>query len=93
MGLSSATHTVRFQFVFADVHRARIVRDAIQVEVGGVDDDRAGVTVSRAADTVSIEIQAEDFRALRAGCNSWMRLIDVAETVSALDSHTLTASE
>lgn len=83
MGLFSAAHTVSLQFAFGDEHRARVVADAIRIEVDEVEDDRAGATVSRVGDSLTVEIRAEDLHAFRAGINSWMRLVRVAETASS----------
>ena len=62
--------------------RARLVRDALAPEIGEIDDDRSAATVSRDGETVRVRVAATDLVALRAGINSWSRLIGVAERVS-----------
>jgi KEOPS complex subunit Pcc1 len=66
------------------LRRARVVADAVGVEVGGIDDDRSRATVRREGRTVIVEIEADDLIALRAACNTWTRLVGVAEAACAL---------
>lgn len=67
---------------------ARIVADAVGVEVGGIDDDRSRARVRRQGRTVIVEIEADDLVALRAACNTWIRLVGVAEDACALAAST-----
>ena len=62
-----------------------MVGAAVQVEVNEVEDSRATASVTRQGPTVVVEIEAKDLHALRAGINSWTRLIDTAE--NTLSSH------
>jgi KEOPS complex subunit Pcc1 len=58
--------------------------------VGEIDDARSAARVDRPADpddgargrTVRVGIDAADLVALRAGTNTWIRLLDVAERVA-----------
>jgi KEOPS complex subunit Pcc1 len=68
----------------AAVERARIVADAVGVEVGEIDDDRSRASVRRDGQTVVVEIVADDLVALRAACNTWTGLVEVAETACGL---------
>ncbi|WP_313692173.1 KEOPS complex subunit Pcc1 [Halorarum halobium] len=86
-------HDAVFSVSYADERRARDVHDAVAVEVGEVDDDRSRATVSRDGRTVSVEIGARDLVALRAGTNTWARLLTVAEDVCGLASEGASAAE
>ncbi|EMA71509.1 rpo operon protein [Halorubrum distributum JCM 13916] len=57
--------------------------DALGPEVGEIDDARSSATVDREGDAVRIRVLADDLVALRAGVNSWSRLVSVAEGVGA----------
>nr|WP_283102277.1 KEOPS complex subunit Pcc1 [Haloplanus sp. XH21] len=71
------------QFDYADERRARIVERSVRVEVGEIDDARSAARVDRDGKQVRVRIGAADLVALRAGANTWTRLLDVAETVAA----------
>ncbi|XVH30546.1 KEOPS complex subunit Pcc1 [Haloferacaceae archaeon DSL9] len=70
-------------FSYDTASRARRIERSIGVEVGEIDDERSRVAVSRDERTVRVEVTASDLVALRAGLNSWFRLVAVAETVIA----------
>ncbi len=53
-------------------------------ELDEIADDRSRATVAREADTVTVTVRAADLVALRAGTNTWLGLVEVAETVEAL---------
>ncbi|MXR41934.1 KEOPS complex Pcc1-like subunit [Halobaculum sp. WSA2] len=76
-------HRAVLRFPYPDERRARVVHEAIRVEVGGIDDDRSTAAVGRAGDTVEVTVHARDLVALRAGVNTWTRLVETAETVAA----------
>ena len=81
------THRSSLAFSYDDERRARTVAESVAVEVGEIDDDRSGARVSRDGRTVSVAVDAADLVALRAGCNSWLRLVSVAEeTAEAADA-------
>ena len=75
-------HETVLSFQYPGERRARLVGDALAPEIGEIDDDRSAATVSRDGDTVRVRVVADDLVALRAGINSWSRLIEVAERVS-----------
>lgn len=91
---STPVHTASLSFSYDDRRRARTVERAVAVEVGeipGADGDpsasdgmagRSRAAVSREGRVVSVEIEAADLVALRAGANTWTRLISVAESVA-----------
>lgn len=76
-------HTASLSFEYADQRRARTVHGAVEVEVGEIDDDRSRATVERDGRVVRVRVDAADLTALRAGLNTWIRLVSVAEEVQA----------
>ncbi|WP_138005073.1 KEOPS complex subunit Pcc1 [Halalkalirubrum salinum] len=79
--MDCADHTASLSFSYDSAELAAIVADAVSVEVGEIDDDRATATVDREDTTVIVHVSATDFIALRAGTNSWTRLVSVAESI------------
>ena len=79
---TATDHDAVLTFPYTAERRARAVHDAVAVEVGQVDDDRARATVARDGRTVEVHVRARDLVALRAGTNTWVRLISVAEDVA-----------
>ena len=77
-------HTTVLRFPYPSAHYARIVDDALAPEVGEIDDPRSAVTVDRDGAIVSVHVTADDLLALRAGINSWIRLVAVAERVAGV---------
>ncbi|WP_418284314.1 KEOPS complex subunit Pcc1 [Halorubrum sp. DTA46] len=76
-------HETVLSFRYPSQRRARLVGDALAPEVGEIDDARSAATVSRDGDAVCVRVVADDLVALRAGVNSWSRLVEVAERVTA----------
>ncbi|WP_435094443.1 KEOPS complex subunit Pcc1 [Halorubrum sp. N11] len=74
-------HETVLSFRYRSERHARLVGDALEPEIGEIDDDRSAATVSRDGDTVRVRVGADDLAALRAGINSWSRLVAVAERV------------
>jgi len=81
--VDDAPHTLSLRFEYDAERRARIVERSVRIEVGEIDDDRSTATVDRTGRTVRVQVGAADLVALRAGANTWLRLVDVAETVTA----------
>ncbi|MEZ3115341.1 KEOPS complex subunit Pcc1 [Halobaculum sp. MBLA0147] len=79
--MSDHRHTTTLSFPYHEERRARLVADALAVEVGRIDDDRSAARVTRDGDTVVVTVEAADPTALRAGINTWTRLVAVAEGV------------
>ncbi|UIP00379.1 KEOPS complex Pcc1-like subunit [Halobaculum sp. CBA1158] len=76
-------HRAVLSFPYPDQRRARTVHEAIRVEVGDIDDDRSTAHATREGDAVEVTVRARDLVALRAGVNTWTRLVETAETVAA----------
>jgi KEOPS complex subunit Pcc1 len=75
-------HTASLSFDYPDERRARIVEGSVAVEVGDIDDARSQATVARDEATLEVTVHASDLVALRAGINSWTRMVGVAEDVA-----------
>lgn len=82
-GLSpeQAPHTAALSFTYATAERARRVERSVSPELDQIVDDRSRASVARDGDTLDVTVAAADLVALRAGTNTWVRLIEVAETV------------
>ncbi|WP_159903370.1 KEOPS complex subunit Pcc1 [Salinirussus salinus] len=68
-----------FSAVYDTPERARRVERALRPEVGDIDGDRTTVGLAREGDTLEVTVRATDLTALRAGLNTWLGLVDVAE--------------
>ena len=77
-------NTASLSFEYGDEATARLVERSVRVEVGEIDDARSRATVSRDGSVVTVDVAAADLVALRAGVNTWTRLVAVAEDVGAL---------
>jgi KEOPS complex subunit Pcc1 len=75
-------HDVTLAFTYPDERRARTVAESVRVEEGAIADDRSAVRVARDGRTVRVTVVAADLVALRAGVNTWTRLVGVAERVA-----------
>ena len=74
-------HETVLSVTYPSERRARVVADALGPEVGEIDDARSTATVDRDGNAVRVRVRADDLVALRAGVNSWSRLVAVAEGV------------
>jgi KEOPS complex subunit Pcc1 len=72
-------HRSELLFEYATVERARTVERAVAREAGDIDGERTAATVSREGDCLTVELDAADLTALRAGQNTWCSLVSVAE--------------
>jgi KEOPS complex subunit Pcc1 len=77
-------HTIGLSFTFDEERVARLVGASVSVEVGQIDDDRSTATVRRDGDCLFVDVFARDLVALRAGVNTWIRLVETAEDVCEL---------
>ncbi|MFC4449140.1 KEOPS complex subunit Pcc1 [Halorussus aquaticus] len=81
---SRRPHDATLRFEYESPARARAVARAVAQEVGEIDGDRSAATVERDAESVVVRVVADDLVALRAGCNTWGSLVEVAERTSGL---------
>jgi len=72
-------HEASLSFVYASEDRARRVERALDPEVGDIDDDRSRTRLSREGGRLELGVEAADAVALRAGLNTWLTLVNVAE--------------
>jgi KEOPS complex subunit Pcc1 len=78
-------HRASLSFEYDDERAARLVDRSVRVETGEIDDDRSAATVERDGAVVTVRVAAADLVALRAGLNTWIRFVEVAERVAGLD--------
>ena len=83
--MSTFVHETTLAFSYSDSDRARIVERSVRQEIGEIQGDRSSATVSRDGATVTVTVEAADLIALRAGLNTWLSLVDVAERTTASD--------
>jgi KEOPS complex subunit Pcc1 len=60
-------------------HRARTVARSVRREIDEIDGDRSAARVARDGAAVTVTVEAADLTALRAGQNTWLSLVEVAE--------------
>jgi KEOPS complex subunit Pcc1 len=72
-------HDGLLEFEYADADAARIVERSVRQEVGDIDGDRTTASVDRSDAVVTVRVEAADLVALRAGLNTWLSLVSVAE--------------
>ena len=77
-------HDATLRFEYDSPARARAVANAVAQEVGEIGGDRSAATVDRDGASVAVRVVADDLVALRAGCNTWGSLVEVAERTSGL---------
>ena len=78
-----APHAATLSFTYRSAERARRVERSVRPELDEIADDRSRTAVARDGDTLTVTVRAADLVALRAGTNTWVRLVEVAETVCA----------
>ncbi|MFB6179451.1 MAG: KEOPS complex subunit Pcc1 [Halorientalis sp.] len=79
-----AVHDAVFEFEYDDPQQARIVARSVRQEVGQIDGDRTRATIARDGSVVTVTVLADDLVALRAGVNTWLTLVSVAERCGAV---------
>jgi len=77
-------HEAVFTAVYGSEQHARHVERSIEVEASDIGGDRTATSVDRERDRLTVTIEAADVTALRAGINTWLSLIDVAERCSGV---------
>ncbi|MFB6271108.1 MAG: KEOPS complex subunit Pcc1 [Halobacterium sp.] len=75
-------HSTDLVFEYGSPAVARVVQRSVAVEAGDIEGDRSTASVSRDGDTVTVRVEAADLTALRAGQNTWLTLVEVAERVA-----------
>jgi len=72
-------HRTVLTFEYDDPETATYIERSVRPEVGAIDGDRTTASLSREGSTVEVTVTAADLVALRAGCNTWLTLVGVAE--------------
>ena len=84
--MGDRSHNATLSFAYESPARARAIARSVSQEVGEIDGDRSAATVERDGETVVVRVVADDLVALRAGCNTWGSLVEVAERTTGLAS-------
>ena len=77
---TESAHRGVFRVRYDDPEDAAAVAAAVAVEEDDIDDDRSRARVDRTAATVRVVVEARDLVGLRAGLNTWSRLVETAES-------------
>ncbi|MFP4530440.1 MAG: KEOPS complex subunit Pcc1 [Halodesulfurarchaeum sp.] len=75
-------HETTIDFSYPSAGQAKLVESALRPEVGDIDSDRTAVSIARRGAELELVVEASDTVALRAGQNTWLGLVEVAETVT-----------
>lgn len=81
--MSEFPHDATFEFAYDTTRRAQVVARSVAQETGEIGGDRSCADVSFSNSTVTVTVQSRDLVALRAGANTWLSLVDVAEQCAA----------
>jgi KEOPS complex subunit Pcc1 len=76
-------HSTELVFDYDSADVARTVERSVRVEAGDISGDRSEASVTRDGATVTVTVSATDLTALRAGDNTWLTLVEVAERAAA----------
>ncbi|CQH48209.1 KEOPS complex subunit Pcc1 [Halobacterium hubeiense] len=76
-------HATELVFEYDSPAVARAVERSVAVEAGDIEGDRSRAAVEREDATVTVTVDAADLTALRAGNNTWLTLVEVAERAAA----------
>ena len=76
---SAHPHDADLTFRYDSSDAAALVADAVRQEADEIEGDRTTATVRREGREVSVDIDADDLVALRAGLNAWETFAEVAE--------------
>jgi len=80
--LPSSNHDTTLSFAYSSSTVAARVAASLRPELDQIGGDRTSASLSRDGNHVRIEVVAEDLTALRAGQNTWLTLVEVAERVA-----------
>lgn len=80
-------HRTTLELFYESATTACRVKRALDPEVGDIADDRSETSVSQSGEMLELTVKATDLTALRAGLNTWLSLVRVAEQSSAVNRH------
>lgn len=75
-------HEATYTFSYESTSDATRIELSLRPELGEIDERRSTVSLTRDDETLEISVEATDLVALRAASNTWLTLVDVAETIS-----------
>ena len=78
-GQSGYAHETSLAFEYPDEPRACVIERSVRREVDEIDDDRSRARVDREERVLRVRVEAADLVGLRAGLNTWLGLVGVAE--------------
>jgi KEOPS complex subunit Pcc1 len=78
-------HETVLTFSYDSAVAAKRVERSLLPEIDDIDDDRSQMSIDRSASTLKVTIQAADLVALRAAMNTWLSLVDVAESAGRVE--------
>jgi KEOPS complex subunit Pcc1 len=81
-----AAHRTVLTVEYDDTERASRVERSVRPEVGAIDGDRTTATLDREGAILTVTVAASDLVALRAGVNTWLTLVSVAEAAGAAET-------
>lgn len=79
-------HQAVLDFDYHSPGAAGLVERSVSIEAGDIEGERTQATVTREGDTLTVTIDAADLVALRAGLNTWLSLVDVAERCAGVET-------
>lgn len=74
-------HDAVFTVEYEDDQQARLVERSVRQELDQIAGDRTETAITRDGETLELTVRATDLVALRAGLNTWLTLVSVAERV------------
>ncbi|GAA0660277.1 KEOPS complex subunit Pcc1 [Natronoarchaeum mannanilyticum] len=84
--MDNPVHEATYDFEYDSADAASVVERSLRREIGEIDDDRSTAALERDGRTLSIRVEAADLVALRAATNTWLSLVDVAESARSAGS-------
>ncbi|WP_436936024.1 KEOPS complex subunit Pcc1 [Halovenus marina] len=76
-------HETVLSFEYDSPEAARRIERALAPEVADIADERSHTQLARDGNSLDVRIEARDIVALRAGLNTWLSLVGVAERIGA----------
>ncbi|MDR5656736.1 KEOPS complex subunit Pcc1 [Halodesulfurarchaeum sp. HSR-GB] len=77
-------HETTVELSYRSSDRAATIEAALRPEVGAIAGDRTAVSLDRNGTELQLTVRASDPVALRAGQNTWLGLLEVAEDVGTI---------
>ena len=77
-------HEAVLSFEYDSPDIAHRVERSVRPELDDIDDDRSRASVERVDERLTLTVEARDLVALRAGLNTWLSLVGVAEAAGGV---------